>query len=128
MSGICHITAIGNMGKDPEVFATQKGTTICRGSIGITPSKDAKTLWFNFSIFGKRGEIFANAVHKGDRVCLIGRLEAGVYDDKKTGQPREITNFMVDNFVFLNPPKSLGAKQTREAPVEPEESEDDIPF
>ena len=53
-----NITAVGHLGKDPELRTTQSGQEITGFSLGVTTfsNGEKQTEWLVCSIWGKRGE------------------------------------------------------------------------
>ena len=79
-------TCTGNLGQDIEVkyLNNDNATPVVNGSVAVTRGfKDnKKTLWVNFSIFGKAAERM-DGWTKGSRVMLGGDLEPDDYGDKQ---------------------------------------------
>jgi len=85
------ITAVGNLGKDPELRYTPSGSAVCGFSIAINKEYTAasgervkQTIWMRVSVFGKTGEACNQYLKKGSRVLVVGELTP----DKATGNPR----------------------------------------
>src|SRR5512139_1377319 len=77
MADIASVMLSGRLGQDPNVRYTQSGTAVCTGSIAVEhiPGKGEKEVsFFDFVVFGKNGETFAENTKKGQRVALSGRL------------------------------------------------------
>lgn len=125
--------ALGRVGQDPEVHTTTNGTQITRFSIATEwghKDKEGKwvetTDWHRLSIFGKRGEIAAKFIRKGQLIFVEGRYNHSEYTDKD-GQKKRNAEVAVSDF------KMLGRGSTKptpdgESPAVPEPTEDDIPF
>ena len=68
----------GNLGRDPEVRFSQRGTAVCRFSVAVSQGKkedEKPPLWVSVTCFGDLGEDVANRFSKGDRVSATGRAE-----------------------------------------------------
>lgn len=95
MPDINNVTVMGRLVDDPELRATQGGSTMCIGRIAIDDSyKDRSGEWQNracfigFTIWGKSAERFGREGVKGAQVFLHGSLQQDEWEDKKTGQKR----------------------------------------
>ena len=79
-----NITIFGNVGKQPEPRTTQSGQKVCGFSIAVNDGfgDNKRTLWFDCSCWGKRGEAIANNVNKGDKLCVTGDLSTREYEGK----------------------------------------------
>lgn len=110
------ITAIGRLGRDPEMRYLPNGDPVTSFSIATDRAwndkngqKQKETTWFRCSVFGKRAEIANQYLSKGKLVMVEGRLSS----DAKTGGPRTYTRqdgtvaasfeIVVENFTFLSP-------------------------
>jgi single-strand DNA-binding protein len=87
MAGLCKITIIGNLGRDPERRYAQSGTSVTRFSVAATTRKRDKdgnwgdhTEWFNVTTFGARADSLAERLTKGTRVYIEGALELRKYE------------------------------------------------
>jgi single-strand DNA-binding protein len=87
------VTLLGNLGGEPEVRFTQKGTQFAQFSVAINqvrlgPDRERQenTEWFRVKVSGRQTE-FAQRLTKGSRVLVIGRLDIGHYQGKD-GEPR----------------------------------------
>jgi single-strand DNA-binding protein len=93
MAGEPTVTVVGNVGSDPEVRFMSDGTAVCNFSIAVTESKlkdtkwiDGDTTWFRVSVWRKFGETVAEAVTKGQRLVIVGKLKISEYE--KDGEKR----------------------------------------
>ena len=85
------IIVVGNLGRDPEMRFTPKGTPVTNLSVatnrkytGADGQAVKETVWFRVSVFGKAAEACAQYLKKGGAVLVEGRLQP----DKETGGPR----------------------------------------
>jgi single-strand DNA-binding protein len=78
------ITLFGNVGKQPEPRTTQSGQKVCGFSLAVNDGfgDNKRTLWFDCSVWGKRGEAIATNVNKGDRLCVTGDFSTREYEGK----------------------------------------------
>ena len=104
------IFLIGNLGRDPEMSYTEKGTAITKFSLAVTriqrnkESGEKETDWFNIITFDKLAETCNNYLHKGSKVFIEGRMQSRKYTDK-SGAER------VGWDVVANDMRMLDAKQ-----------------
>lgn len=70
------IIIAGNIGKDAVVRHTQSGDAVAGFSVAVEErnGQDKRTLWFDCSLWGKRGEALAQYLTKGSRVTVAGDL------------------------------------------------------
>lgn len=78
------IIITGNLGRDPEMRATQDGTPICNFSVGVRQGwgDRASSNWFRCSVFGTRAKTISEHLAKGQKVTVIGELTIGEYQGK----------------------------------------------
>lgn len=139
------VILVGNVGKDPEIRATQSGKEIASFSMAMTESwKDAsgerkeKTEWVNIVIFnpGLVG-VVKNYVKKGSKLYIEGSLQTRKWQDQ-SGNDKYTTEVVLQAFggtlVLLDKFESNGGSggqtQRQESPKRAQASEfdDDIPF
>lgn len=79
-----NLTILGGVGKQPETRTTQSGQKVTGFSIGVDDGYGDKkrTIWFDVSFWGKRGEVIAQHVNKGDKLCVSGELSTREYEGK----------------------------------------------
>ena len=120
------ITIAGNIGKDAETRRTQGGDAVTGWSLAVEERKgqDKRTLWFDCSLWGKRGEALAPYLTKGSRVAVSGDLSTREHDGKTylTVKASEVTLMG-------------GGQERRDEPAAPQRSNapafddmDSIPF
>src|SRR5437588_8019125 len=87
------VTLLGNMGGDPEVRFTQKGTQVASFSVAVNQvrtgpdgERQENTEWFRIKASGRQVD-FVQRLAKGSRVLVIGRLDIGHYQSRD-GEPR----------------------------------------
>ena len=79
-----NLTLVGNLGADPTVGATQKGTAIATLRMAVNQSHTDTTTgeriesaeWFRVRAMGRLVDL-AQRLTKGSRVLVIGRLTIG---------------------------------------------------
>lgn len=79
-----NITIGGNVGKDAEVRTTQNGSRVTSFSLGVNhyDGKENQTIWFDVSMWGKRGEAIEQFAKKGAKLCVSGDLSTREYNGK----------------------------------------------
>lgn len=87
-------TAVGRLGRDPEVRYFESGNVVAKFSIAVDKPpkrdqpKDEKPDWFDVEFWGKTAEVCANYVRKGSLIGVEGRIEFEHWLDKVTNNPR----------------------------------------
>ena len=77
------VSIAGNVGREPEMRATQTGEPVLSFSIADNGfGRDTATTWWNCSIFGKRAESLQAFIHKGTRLTVSGQARLRTYTDK----------------------------------------------
>jgi single-strand DNA-binding protein len=79
------ITVIGNVGRQPEGLKyTGGGLAVLNFSVADTRGKDdqKKTSWYDVVAFGDLAESVVEAIGKGDRIIVAGRLQVEDYEKK----------------------------------------------
>ncbi len=104
------VILIGNVGKDPDVryydkdqavatfplATTERGYTLPNG----TKVPD-QTDWHNIIMWKGLAKVAEKYVHKGDRVCIDGRIRYRTYDDKR-GVRQRVTEIWTENMELLS--------------------------
>lgn len=141
MPSFNQLTLMGNLTRDVELRYAQNGTAFAKGGIAVTKKfrDQEKTLFLDFTAFGKTAEILQKYTSKGSAVLLAGELELSQWEDKTTGQKRQKHEMVVLQVQFAGSKSGQGGRGRR-APDEdgppadlpgestPPEVEDDIPF
>ena len=78
------ITIAGNIGKDAETRTTQGGESVTGWSVAVEEraGNDKRTVWFDCSLWGKRGAGLAQYLTKGSRVAISGDLSTREHNGK----------------------------------------------
>ena len=122
------ITIAGNVGKDAVIRTTQGGDKITGWSVAVEDGfgQNKRTLWFDCSWFGGRGEKLAQYLTKGSKVTVSGDFSTREHDGKTYLQVRV-------NDVTLQGGKPEGQRDDRQhdqrAPAgRAADMDDEIPF
>jgi single-strand DNA-binding protein len=100
-----NLTLVGNLGTDPTVGATQKGTPIATLRVAVnqfrtdttTGERTESTEWFRIRAMGRLVDL-AERLAKGTRVLVIGRLDIGHYQSSE-GDARTSYDVWADEIV-----------------------------
>lgn len=78
------ITIAGNIGKDAVLRRTQGGDPILGFSVAVEErsGQEKRTIWFDVSVFGKRGETLAQYLTKGTKVAVAGDLSTREHEGR----------------------------------------------
>ena len=78
------LTLTGNVGRDPEQRSTQSGDSVTSFSVAVRQGfkRDAPSVWFRCSVWGKRGDTIRDHLRKGMKVMVVGELTIGEYQGK----------------------------------------------
>ncbi len=113
--GVNKVMLLGNVGKDPEMKATQGGMVIASLTLATADrQKDQtgnwvdKTEWHNLVAFGRTAEIVRDYVKKGTQLFIEGKIQTRSWDDKESGQKKYRTEILVNDLSLL------GSKGDRE--------------
>lgn len=151
MRGFQEVTALGHVGKDPEVKYLANGDAVVGFSVACgetwkdkNGNKQERTEWIRCSAFGKLAEIIGEYVRKGDPLFFKGRLRTDEWEDKD-GAKKSMVKVIVDEIRLLGggerkesqqaPPSSQQpsrpAQSARQAPKDeppPDDFDSEIPF
>jgi single-strand DNA-binding protein len=85
-----NIVVAGNVGKDAVIRTTQGGDKITGWSVAVEDGfgQNKRTLWFDCSWFGGRGEKLAQYLTKGSKVTVSGDFSTREHDGKTYLQVR----------------------------------------
>ena len=78
------ITIAGNIGKDAVTRRTQGGDAVTGFSVAVEErqGQEKRTIWFDVSIWGKRGESLEQYLTKGGRVAVSGDLSTREHEGR----------------------------------------------
>ena len=109
-----NITAVGRLGKDPELRTTQSGQEITSFSLAVNvyAKGEQQTVWLKCSIWGKRGETLRNYCQKGQQLTISGKL----FEDEWLNKDGEtVKDLSVDVQDFSLPPREQPQQQAAPA-------------
>ena len=78
------IIIAGNIGRDAVVRRTNAGDAVAGFPVAVEErnGQDKRTLWFDCSLWGKRGDALAQYLTKGSRVTVAGDLSTREHEGK----------------------------------------------
>jgi single-strand DNA-binding protein len=107
MASLNRVQIIGNLGRDPEVRYTPKGTPCTNFSVAVSRNwtspdgeRRTETEWFHVEAWGKLGEICQKYLKKGRLVYVEGRLHTDRWEDEK-GEPQHMTKVIAREMQML---------------------------
>lgn len=105
--GVNKVILLGNVGKDPEMRATQGGMVIAQFTLATADRKKEgdkwvdTTEWHNLVCFGRTAEIVRDYVKKGKQLYIEGKIQTRSWDDKESGQKKYRTEVLVNELALL---------------------------
>ena len=140
MPNYAHATIIGHLGQDPDLRYTQSGTPVVGCSVATSNKRQGEeiTTWWRVSLFGKRAEVVAQYLRKGDPALFSGEPVLRPWTDKE-GNQRISLELLASDFAFVGTKDQQQAprQQNHQAPAqtyrpEPQPSahplDDELPF
>lgn len=116
------ITLIGNNSADIELKTTASGKTVCNFNLAVARKYDRDTTdWFKCTAWEKLAETIAKYVKKGNKVCVIGRIE---FEQDKDDKTKRHHNIIIEDIEMLTPKN----KEQDNKYVEVDKEEDLLPF
>jgi len=103
---LCKVQLIGNLGKDPEIRATQDGREIANLSIATserwkdktTGERKEKTEWHRVVVFSEGlANVIKNYTKKGSKIYIEGKLQTSKWTDKD-GIERYTTEIVIQGY------------------------------
>lgn len=78
------ICIAGRLGKDAELRRTQGGDPVLSFSVAVDDGygQNKRTLWFDCSVWGKRGEALSQHLRKGTAVAVSGDFSTREHDGR----------------------------------------------
>lgn len=124
------LTISGSVTRDAELKHLQNGDAVCSFSVADSEGRDKPTIFWNCSLFNKRGESLAQYITKGSKVTVVGRVSERSYTDKN-GQERKVMDVRVNDIALQGKPSGSHDEPVRQA-KQPSgggaTDESDIPF
>jgi single-strand DNA-binding protein len=104
------LSAIGNLGRDPELSYSPAGKAVCRFSVACSRhwrdqtggERKEDTTWLNCTAFDHLAETINEFLHKGSKVYLEGRPSARAWTGKQ-GDAQASLDVIVSQLEMLDP-------------------------
>lgn len=109
------ITIAGQLGRDAEQRYLPNGDGVLSFSVADSQGKDKPTIWWNCSIFGKRGESLSQYLTKGQAVTVVGNIAQREYTDKD-GNKRTSIDVRVNDVALQGGKRESSNDAPRKAP------------
>ena len=120
------ITIAGGLGRDAEIKYLNNGDAICNFSVADSQGREKPTIWWNCSLYGKRGESLAQYLTKGQSVTVVGTITEREWSDKE-GNKRKSMDVRVSE-IALQGGRKEAEPERQAAPAQPNIDEDELPF
>lgn len=120
-----NIAIAGNIGKDAITRTTQNGDKVTGFAVAVEErsGQDKRTLWFDCSMWGKRGEGLAQYLTKGSKVSVSGEFSTREHEG------RTYLTIRVNDVTLQGGRQSdSGQPQGHQAPTDDPYDSDSIPF
>lgn len=100
------VTLVGRLGADPEMKTVNGQTPLCMFSVATSSEfkdrnggEQQRTEWHRVTVWGAQARPCAQYLHKGDRVCVLGALRYGEYE--QNGVKMKSVEIVARDVVFL---------------------------
>lgn len=125
------ITIAGGLGRDAELKYLNSGDAVCNFSVADSQGRDKPTIWWNCTLFGKRGESLSQYLTKGQSVTVSGTITEREWTDKD-GAKRKSMDVRVNEIALQGGRKDSEPQEERRAAPKPAPVDDiddsEIPF
>jgi len=102
------VMLIGNLGKDPEIRATQSGTSVVTFNLATTErwkdksgQQQENTEWHRVVVWDKLADICGQYLHKGSKVYIEGKLQTRKWQDQN-GNDKYTTEIVAKDMKMLD--------------------------
>ncbi len=118
------VVLIGNVGGEPDVHTFEDGGAVANFSVATTErgyklqngtEVPDRTDWHRVVLKGNLAKVAQNYVHKGDKVCIVGKVMYRDYEDR-SGQKVHMTEVIGSEMELLSPKKEAQPQQTAPQP------------
>jgi len=113
----------GKMAFNPRVIQTKSGKPMTTGRLAVDDG-EGHTIWIDLLSFNNNAEWLARAI-KGDRIAAMGTLKLNTWQDKQSGENKEVLQLVADNVIVPTPkPKKAKTPATKQPPPPPKQPAD----
>jgi len=100
----------GRMAFEPRQIQTKSGKPMTTARLACDDG-EGHTIWIDVVTFTSNAEWLARAT-KGDRIAAMGTLKMNVWQDKQTGDEKQVLQLVADNLIVptAKPRKPSGQK------------------
>jgi single-strand DNA-binding protein len=103
------VILVGNLGQDPDVKYTPRGTPVAKFSLATNERfKDKsgewqdRTEWHNITAWQRLAEIVGEYLQKGSKVYVEGRLQTSSWQDRQSGEKKYRTEIVARDLIMLD--------------------------
>ena len=120
------VTLSGNIGRDPEVRATQSGTSILTFSLAVNErvkkgeNYEDYTNWVDVVVFGRRADSLGKILAKGMKIAIDGRLRYSTWE--RDGQKRSKLEVIAEDVDIMQRRDSQGQQNASYAPQQQQQA------
>ena len=129
-NGYQRVIVVGNLGRDPDMRYSQKGTPLTRFSVAapaaLNDGEKEQTVWYDVTAFNKQAEACNEYLKKGSKVLVEGRLNPVRIYQTESGETRASLPLVADRVQFLSSRGGHNSTATSDPALA--EDEVDIPF
>lgn len=106
MSNINQVVISGNLTRDPELRAMNNGSSVLEFSVAVNDRVKEGDQWkdrpnyIDCVMFGTRADSLSRFMHKGDKVCVSGKLHWSSWE--KDGQKRSKVNVYANDVELMS--------------------------
>jgi len=133
VSGLNKLSAIGNIGRDPETRTTAGGTELASFSLAVPNRKDDPPTWVRVTCFDKKAAVVMQYLKKGSKIYVEGPIQLREWEGND-GTKRTSLEMVANYLAFLDPKPDAGHKRGEEQDRQHQaqqanaDFDDDIPF
>lgn len=125
------VILIGNLGHDPVRRVTDSGKVAVSYSVGVAVGRERETVWVDVTAWDSLGEICAQYLRKGSKVCIVGRPASRGWVGQD-GRARSGLSVTASEVEFLSSRREESAPEAAPAPAAPPApqvvDDEDVPF
>ena len=122
MPSVNVVVLAGHMTRTPELRYTPNSKAVCDFGLAVNRSYKGgeEVVFVDIQMWGRRAEVLAERVGKGEPILVRGRLCLDQWEDKKSGRRRQRVYVTAEDFNFIG-----GSNRSRPAGNAEEEGEEE---